>query len=207
MAQARRRLVGACAAVAAVRDGVVPAVAGAQARQGVCAGPLALANGSFEDPTSISTFGIIDQGQVPGWSTTEPDGRIELWQSGCDISRGCLAALATARLEDIDAQRRGPGRRDRAEPHVRSSPHTCPAVLSVTLFCASPVCGAGVQVHTNSVERGISRCPYCGDQLVEFAPYDDMPGDDLALDGTVTVFAASLRALHVGSGLIAELVP
>ena len=48
----------------------------------MCAGPLALVNGGFEDPASIDEFGIIVQEQVPGWDTTESDGRIEIWQSG-----------------------------------------------------------------------------------------------------------------------------
>ena len=43
---------------------------------------MALVNGSFEDPASISEFGLIRQDNVPGWNTTEADGRIELWQSG-----------------------------------------------------------------------------------------------------------------------------
>ena len=62
--------------------GAFPGSAWSQAPASVCAGPLALVNGSFEDPASVKTFAIKDQGQVPGWSTTEPDGRIELWQSG-----------------------------------------------------------------------------------------------------------------------------
>ena len=62
--------------------GACPGSAWPQTPSKVCAGPLALVNGSFEDPASISTFAIKDQGQVPGWSTTEVDGRIELWQSG-----------------------------------------------------------------------------------------------------------------------------
>ena len=82
MARARR-LVGACTALAAVAlIGVLTGSAWSQTPASVCAGPVALVNGSFEDPASVSTFAIKDQGQVPGWSTTEPDGRIELWQSG-----------------------------------------------------------------------------------------------------------------------------
>ena len=77
------RLVGACAVLVAVAvGGAVPAVAAAQGPAGVCAGPLALVNGGFEDPGSVSEFGLLLQDKVPGWSTTEPDGRIELWQSG-----------------------------------------------------------------------------------------------------------------------------
>ncbi len=82
MARARRQ-VGAYAALMVVAlIGVFPGLAWSQAPASACAGPVALVNGSFEDPASIGTFGIIDEDQVPGWSTTEPDGRIELWQSG-----------------------------------------------------------------------------------------------------------------------------
>ena len=77
------RLRGACAALTVVAlIGAFPRSAWPQTPARVCAGPLALVNGGFEEPTSISTFAIKDQGQVPGWGTTEADGRIELWQSG-----------------------------------------------------------------------------------------------------------------------------
>ena len=83
MSQGRRRWVAACAAAAAVAAvGVVPGLAGAQGPGSACAGPLALANGSFEDPASVDAFAILAPGKVPGWTTTEPDGRIEVWQSG-----------------------------------------------------------------------------------------------------------------------------
>ena len=47
-----------------------------------CAGRVDLENGGFEDPDKVDEFGILLEDNVPGWSTTEPDGRIELWQSG-----------------------------------------------------------------------------------------------------------------------------
>jgi Prealbumin-like fold domain len=82
MARARR-LVGACAALmVAALIGGFPGSAWPQTPARTCAGPLALVNGSFEEPASVSAFAIKLQDQVPGWSTTEPDGRIELWQSG-----------------------------------------------------------------------------------------------------------------------------
>jgi fimbrial isopeptide formation D2 family protein/uncharacterized repeat protein (TIGR01451 family) len=40
-----------------------------------------LVDGGFEQP-DISNFVILDAGLVPGWSTTAPDNRIELWNSG-----------------------------------------------------------------------------------------------------------------------------
>jgi hypothetical protein len=46
-----------------------------------CAGTVDLVNGGFEEPTT-SAFTIVDQSKVPGWRTTEPDGKIELWASG-----------------------------------------------------------------------------------------------------------------------------
>ena len=71
MARARR-LIGVCAALMVVAlIGVLPGSAWSQTPASVCAGAVALVNGSFEDPASVSTFAIKDQGNVPGWSTTE----------------------------------------------------------------------------------------------------------------------------------------
>ncbi|MFK7771198.1 MAG: T9SS type A sorting domain-containing protein [Saprospiraceae bacterium] len=39
-------------------------------------------NGGFENPGNISKYVIIDAGSVPGWETTAPDNKIELWKSG-----------------------------------------------------------------------------------------------------------------------------
>ena len=60
-------------------------VAGARAEAqepAVCSGPIDLANGGFEQPGGINAFKFLDQGDVDGWSTTEPDGQIELWHTG-----------------------------------------------------------------------------------------------------------------------------
>ena len=40
------------------------------------------ANGGFEQPGGINAFKFLDQSDVEGWSTTEPDGQIELWHTG-----------------------------------------------------------------------------------------------------------------------------
>jgi hypothetical protein len=77
MARPRPALAGACVVLAAL---AAPGAASAQTT--TCVGAIALANGGFEDPATVSEFGILKQANVPGWSTTEPDGRIELWQSG-----------------------------------------------------------------------------------------------------------------------------
>ena len=54
----------------------------AQSTSSPCVGLIDLVNGGFEDPDSIQAFSIRDEDSVPGWDTTEPDGKIELWQSG-----------------------------------------------------------------------------------------------------------------------------
>ena len=48
----------------------------------MCSGPIDLANGGFEQPGGINAFKFLDQSDVDGWSTTEPDGQIELWHTG-----------------------------------------------------------------------------------------------------------------------------
>lgn len=45
--------------------------------------PLALINGSFEEP-ELEGFAFISQDEVPGWRTTASDGIIEIWPSGLE---------------------------------------------------------------------------------------------------------------------------
>ncbi len=40
-----------------------------------------ITNESFEDP-DVSSFAILDESNVPGWSTTATDSKIEIWESG-----------------------------------------------------------------------------------------------------------------------------
>jgi uncharacterized repeat protein (TIGR01451 family) len=45
--------------------------------------PTDLTNDGFEQPrVTTGTFQLFDQSQVPGWSTTAADGKMELWNSG-----------------------------------------------------------------------------------------------------------------------------
>lgn len=45
--------------------------------------PSELENNGFETPLmTTSTYQIVDQSTVPGWSTTAADGKMELWKSG-----------------------------------------------------------------------------------------------------------------------------
>ena len=41
-----------------------------------------IVNGGFEDPGDFSSYVIRDASTVPGWETTAPDNKIELWKSG-----------------------------------------------------------------------------------------------------------------------------
>jgi hypothetical protein len=82
-----------------------------------------------------------------------------------------------------------------AERVVRPSGQTL-GVLSVTFFCANPACGAGVHVRTAHPDPGFWRCPRCSDQLVETPLFDDMPGDELEVEGVVTNQCAPARKLQ-----------
>ncbi|MEO6532237.1 MAG: hypothetical protein ABIO06_01545 [Pseudolysinimonas sp.] len=53
----------------------------------VCPAAVALVNGGFE-ANSFSGVLIVDQSQVPGWSTTASDGAIELWASDAGVPPG-----------------------------------------------------------------------------------------------------------------------
>ena len=74
--------------VALLTARAAPATVAAGSSSGACASPVGLANDSFEEPT-VSSFALLLQSNVPGWSTTEGDGRIEIWHSG---NRGVPAA-------------------------------------------------------------------------------------------------------------------
>ncbi len=63
-----------------------------------CAGPVdLLENAGFEDPY-VSGFGFVDQESVPGWSTTDPTGEIELWgvEMGVSLLEGAQFAELNA---------------------------------------------------------------------------------------------------------------
>jgi uncharacterized repeat protein (TIGR01451 family) len=48
-----------------------------------CQGGVSLVNGGFEQPTApAGSWGLFTEAQVPGWSTTDSRGQIELWSSG-----------------------------------------------------------------------------------------------------------------------------
>jgi uncharacterized repeat protein (TIGR01451 family) len=48
-----------------------------------CAGGVSLVNGGFEQPAvANASYRLFPQAQVPGWSTTDSQGAIELWSSG-----------------------------------------------------------------------------------------------------------------------------
>ena len=94
---------------------VAPAVtqqrsARAQSEGSPCGGPVGLTNGGFEDPAKVDEFGILLEDNVPGWSTTEPDGRIELWQSGY---KGVPAAIGE-QFAELSANQEGELYQERA---------------------------------------------------------------------------------------------
>ena len=74
-----------------------------------CTSPFDLSNGSFETP-DVGAFAIVDQSRVTGWHTTEPDGRIELWQTGY---LGVPAA-GGEQFAELSANQRGELYQDRA---------------------------------------------------------------------------------------------
>lgn len=60
-------------------------------------------NGDFEDVLeSVSTYKIMDASQVPGWETTSPDNKIEIWNSGFNG----FAAYSGNKFAEIDANQR-----------------------------------------------------------------------------------------------------
>lgn len=74
-------LVAAGLTVAANSASVPPAAAAQNPTS--CAGGVALINGGFETPLApAGSWDLFDQAQVPGWSTTDIRGQIELWSTG-----------------------------------------------------------------------------------------------------------------------------
>lgn len=70
----------------------------------VCpAPPVALVNGSFEEPVIGTNFAQVDAADVPGWNTAAPDQPVELWRSG----NGGVPAVDGNQLTELNA--RGPG--------------------------------------------------------------------------------------------------
>ena len=61
--------------------GAVCPSASAQVPSRVCAQPAGVVNGGFEQP-DVGQFFSYTESQVPGWETTSPDGRVEIWQTG-----------------------------------------------------------------------------------------------------------------------------
>jgi hypothetical protein len=48
---------------------------------GVCASAVSFENGSFEEPTTGGYY-AFPQAEVPGWSSTTSDPRVEIWHTG-----------------------------------------------------------------------------------------------------------------------------
>ena len=84
--------------------------AAAQSSSSPCAGLVDLVNGGFEDPDSVKTFRIADADDVPGWDTTEPDAKIELWQSGYKD----IPAAVGEQFAELSANEQGELYQDRA---------------------------------------------------------------------------------------------
>lgn len=76
-----------------------------------CASAFDLTNGSFETP-DVGEFAIVMQDRVTGWQTTEPDGRIELWQSGYNG----VPAAAGEQFAELSANQPGELYQDRDTP-------------------------------------------------------------------------------------------
>ncbi|MEV4853068.1 MULTISPECIES: DUF7507 domain-containing protein [unclassified Microbacterium] len=83
----RRALAGAlsvlmiAAGLTVVTETVSPSPASAAQDPTQCAGSLALANGSFEQPAFTAGVSIVNADVVPGWSTTATDNQVEIWRS------------------------------------------------------------------------------------------------------------------------------
>lgn len=56
-----------------------------------------LVNGGFEDPSSVTSYSLINPSNVPGWKTT--DSAIEIWQTGFNG----VAAYQGQQFAEIDA--------------------------------------------------------------------------------------------------------
>lgn len=83
-ARSRARLASALAAVATLGALLVavPATSAVAAPiPASCPTSVTLTNGGFESPDIGGGFGYRNQGDVPGWSTTAPDGQIEIWHN------------------------------------------------------------------------------------------------------------------------------
>jgi len=106
-----RRTVAVClgALIAAVVALPGDAATAQPAPVSACTSPFDLSNGSFETP-DVGGFEIVDQSHVTGWRTTEPDGGIEIWQSGY---LGVPAA-AGEQFAELSANQRGELFQDRA---------------------------------------------------------------------------------------------
>lgn len=82
-----KRAVAGLAAVLVATGGLIALGSPTQAdvTPVVCASPVALVNGGFEQPAlafSAGFFDFVDQSTVPGWATTASDGLIEIWATG-----------------------------------------------------------------------------------------------------------------------------
>ena len=106
-----RRTVAGCpgALIAAVVPLCGDAAIAQRAAVSACTSPFDLTNGSFETP-DVGAFEIADQSRVTGWHTTEPDGGIEIWQTGY---LGVPAA-AGEQFAELSANQRGELYQDRA---------------------------------------------------------------------------------------------
>ncbi|WP_158685527.1 DUF7507 domain-containing protein [Microbacterium halophytorum] len=73
----------AAGALAAAVDVAAPEPAAAAQDPTTCGDAAALVNGGFEEPVVAGNrYGLLPQGDVPGWSTTDTRGAIEIWKSG-----------------------------------------------------------------------------------------------------------------------------
>lgn len=79
-------LFGVAAVVAAgfvgVSNAVAPTAAEAAQDPTSCAAGVSITNGGFERPTVSGNYQLLPEANVPGWLTTDPTERIELWKSG-----------------------------------------------------------------------------------------------------------------------------
>lgn len=71
------------AGLTVVSESVTAGSASAAQSPTSCQGGVSLVNGGFEQPTApAGSWGLFTEAQVPGWSTTDSRGQIELWSSG-----------------------------------------------------------------------------------------------------------------------------
>lgn len=71
------------AGLTVVTEAVAPTSASAAQNPTSCQGTVALQNGGFEAPViPNASVSMTPQAQVPGWSTTDSLGQVELWSSG-----------------------------------------------------------------------------------------------------------------------------